>query len=74
MPREVDHGISTTNFMNASLGRSLLALYPATPLNENDFNQSSGHTAAVVSVHVGIGRRVDARLAKHVHGWNHPTA
>jgi hypothetical protein len=37
MPREVDHGISTTNFMNANFGRSLLALYPAARLNENDF-------------------------------------
>jgi hypothetical protein len=37
MPREVDHGISTTNFMNGNLGRPLLALYPAIQLNENDF-------------------------------------
>ena len=36
MPREVDHDISTTNFIKATFGRSLPALYPATPLNGND--------------------------------------
>jgi hypothetical protein len=74
MPREVDHGISTTNFMSANLGRSLLVLYLARCLMRIIFNKSSGHTTAAASIHVGIGRRFDARLAKHVHGWNHPSS